>query len=389
MTLDTVTITPFTIDIPQEALDDLAARLGRARFAETIPGSGWDLGTDREALEELVAHWREGYDWRAWEARLNTLPQFVTEIDGQRIHFLHIRSQVETATPLMLVHGWPGSFIEFLDAIGPLTDPVAHGGAEADAFHVVIPSLPGFTFSGPTRERGWNAARIARAFAALMARLGYDRYGVQGGDFGAFVAPEMARVAPDHVIGAHVNAATAGFIPWGEVSAEEKATFSEGERVRLERLAAWNAEGSAYFQVMATKPQTLAFGLADSPLGQLSWMLEKFHDWTDNPDGTLAGRIDRDRVLTNVMLFWLTNTAATSAQLYWESMHANEWPQGRPEPPVGVANFAQDVAIRRYGEQGYRIVHWSEFDRGGHFAAMEVPDLLVGDVRAFFASLRG
>lgn len=381
-------ITPFTIDIPQADLDGLRERLAITRLAQTIPGTGWTLGTNAETLADLATYWRDGYDWREWEARLNAYPQFLTEIDGQRIHFLHIRSAVASATPLILLHGWPGSFVEFLDAIEPLTDPVAHGGKESDAFHLVIPSHPGFGFSGPTHELGWSASRMARAYATLMARLGYARYGAQGGDFGAFIAPEMGRNDPDHVIGVHVNAATAGFIPWSEVSEDEKATFSSSELVRLERLAAWNAEGSAYFQIMATKPQTLAFGLADSPIGQLSWILEKFHDWTDNPEGILAGTIDRDHLLTNVMLYWLTNTAATSAQLYWESMHTHEWPQGVVAAPLGVANFAQDVAIRRYGEQGYTIVHWSEFGRGGHFAAMEAPDLLVSDVRTFFADLR-
>lgn len=388
MTGDSLDITPFTIAVPQADLDDLRQRLDRTRWAQTIPGSGWQLGTDVDALKALVAWWRDGYDWRAWEATLNAYPQFLTEIDGQRIHFLHIRSAVETATPLILLHGWPGSVVEFLDVIGPLTDPVAHGGTEDDAFHLVIPSLPGFGFSGPVHERGWNASRMAKAFAVLMARLGYERYGAQGGDFGAFIAPEMGRVDPDHVIGAHVNAATAGFIPWGEVSDEEKEALSPVEQERLARLAGWNAEGGAYFQIMATKPQTLAFGLADSPVGQLSWVLEKFHDWTDNPEGTTAGAIDRDRLLTDVMLYWLTNTAASSSHMYWESMHAQDWPQGRLETPMGVAVFAEDVAIRRYGEQGYTIVHWSDFERGGHFAAMEAPDLLVGDIRAFFAGLR-
>ncbi|MGB3327841.1 MAG: epoxide hydrolase family protein [Thermomicrobiales bacterium] len=381
-------ITPFTIAVPQETLDDLHARLEHARFAETIPGTGWTLGTDAEALQQMVAHWRDAYDWRAWEARLNAYPHFTTEIDGQRIHFLHIRSGVAGATPLLLVHGWPGSLLEFLEVIDPLVDPVAHGGSEDDAFHLVIPSLPGMTFSGPTRELGWNATRMAEAFAELMARLGYARYGVQGGDFGAFVAPEMGRFDREHVIVTHVNAATAGFIPWGEVSEEEKATLTPLEQERLDRLATWNRDGRGYFAIMSTKPQTISFGLADSPVGQLSWFLEKFHDWTNGHNEAPAGAIDPDLALTDVMLYWVTNTAATASQMYWESMHSAMWSQEKSPTPMGVAVFAEDVAIRRYGEDAYTIVHWSDFDRGGHFAAMEVPDLLVGDIRAFFAGLR-
>jgi pimeloyl-ACP methyl ester carboxylesterase len=379
-------IRPYRVEIPQAELDDLRDRLGRTRWPAALPGAEWSRGVPVDYLKGLVAYWVDGYDWRRQEAALNEYPQFVTEIDGQTIHFLHVRSPEPDATPLVLSHGWPGSVVEFLDVIGPLTDPRSHGGDPADAFHVVIPSIPGFAFSGPTADIGWDSNRAARAYAELMRRLGYERYGAQGGDYGAFIAPDMGRVDPEHVIGIHVNAATFGFIPYGEVSEEELAGMTDGEKVRVARLGNYMAEMNGYFQVQATRPQTLSYSLADSPVGQLAWIVEKFKEWTDG-DGLPEDAVSRDHLLTNVMLYWLTNTGGTSANLYYESMHAGNWPVPS-QVPTGVANFAQDVALRSYAEQGNNIVHWSEFDRGGHFAAMEAPDLFVGDVRAFFSSLR-
>ena len=276
--------------------------------------------------------------------------------------------------------------MEFLDVIGPLTDPRAHGGDPADAFHLVIPSMPGFAFSGPTREAGWHSQRIASAFAELMSRLGYDRYGAQGGDYGAFVAPDLGRVDSDHLVGVHVNAATMGFIPWGEVDEATLAELTDVEKARLERLANYLSEGNGYFQIQATRPQAVAYGLVDSPARELAWIVDKFREWTHGGE-VPEDVIDRDRILTNVMLYWLTGTAGAAANLYFETMHSGNWPTPTTVP-TGVAAFAEDVAIRRYGEQGYNIVHWSDFDEGGHFAAMEVPDLLVGDDREFFRTLR-
>jgi pimeloyl-ACP methyl ester carboxylesterase len=286
----------------------------------------------------------------------------------------------------VLTHGWPGSVAEFLETIGPLSDPRSHGGDPADAFHLVIPALPGFGFSGPTRETGWNVARIARAWAELMGRLGYERFGAQGGDLGAMVSPELAHAAPANVVGVHVNAATVGFIPWGEVGAEELATFSPVERERLERKSRFLSVGNAYFQVQATRPQTVAYGLVDSPAFQLAWNVDRMAEWTHGP---IEDALSRDQVLTNVMLYWATGTGGSAARLYYENMHmAADWGRAPSPVPVGVAAFAEDIAIRRYGEQGNNIVHWTDFDRGGHFAAMEAPDLLVEDVRAFFRTLR-
>ena len=263
-------IRPFRIEIPQADLDDLTDRLSRTRWPGEIPGVGWDRGVPLDYLEELAEHWRTSYDWRVHEAELNGFRQFTTEIDGQNIHFLHVRSPVPDAFPLILSHGWPGSVVEFLDVIRPLTDPAAHGGDAADAFHLVVPSLPGFGFSGPTKEPGWDSFRMARAFAELMSRLGYERYGAQGGDFGAFISPDLGRVDPEHVAGVHVNAATVGFIPFGEVDEATLAEFTDAERVRFERMNRFLSEDNGYFQIQGSRPQTIAYGLTDPPVGQLA-----------------------------------------------------------------------------------------------------------------------
>jgi pimeloyl-ACP methyl ester carboxylesterase len=381
-------IRPFRIQIPQADLDDLRDRLARTRWPSEVAGVGWARGVPVDYLKPLANDWATSYDWRAAEAELNRYPQFTTVIDGANIHFLHVRSPEADALPLILTHGWPGSIVEFLDVIGPLTDPRSHGGDPADAFHLVIPSVPNFGFSGPTREAGWNTERIAAAFVELMRRLGYTRYGAQGGDFGAFVSPAIGKADRDHVVGVHVNAATFGFIPLGEVSQEELATLTDVEKARLGRLQAYFSEGSGYFQEQSTRPQTIAYALNDSPVGQLAWIVEKFKEWTFPSSGLPEQAVTRDRLLTNVSIYWLTGTGASSAQLYYENMHASSWQAEPLTTPTGVAAFAEDVAIRRYGERGNNIVHWSDFDRGGHFAAMEAPDLFVGDVRAFFRQLR-
>lgn len=381
-------IRPFRVEIPQADLDDLRERLARTRWPEELPGVGWSRGVPVGYLKELAEHWRTGYDWRTWEAKLNEYPQFMTEIDGQNVHFLHVRSPEPNALPLILTHGWPGSTVEFLGIIGPLTNPRAYGGDPADAFDVVIPSIPGYGFSGPTHEAGWDNAHVARAWAALMARLGYTRYGAQGGDWGAFIAPDLGRIDADHVVGVHVNAATMGFIPYGPVPAEELASFTDAEKARLERLNRFLSEGNGYFQIQATRPQTLAYGLTDSPAGQLAWIMEKFKEWTFPSEELPEHAIDRDLMLTDVMVYWLTGTAGSSARMYYDNMHSSNWNTQPGTTPTGVAVFAEDVAIRRYGERGNNITHWSEFERGGHFAAMEAPDLLVDDVRQFFRTVR-
>jgi pimeloyl-ACP methyl ester carboxylesterase len=318
---------------------------------------------------------------------MNSVPQYTTQIDGQTIHFQHIQSPEPHAIPLLLIHGWPGSIVEFRHVIAPLSDPRAHGGDPAAAFDLVIPSLPGFGFSGPVTEPGWNSRRIAAALAELMRRLGYDRYGAQGGDFGAFVAPDLGRADPDHVIGVHVNAATMGFIPFGEIPQAEQATLSPAEKDRVQRRGNFLTEGNGYFQIQATRPQTLSYALTDSPAGQLAWIVEKFQEWTNSGHQLPEEAISRDDILTDVSIYWLTQTAGSAANVtYYEAMHSGDWPTPSPVP-TGVAVFAEDIAIRRYAEQANNIVHWSDFDTGGHFAALETPGLLIQDIRAFFASL--
>lgn len=381
-------VRPFRIDVPQSEIEDLRTRLFQVRWPDELPGTDWSRGVPVTYLRKLAGYWRDGFDWRLQEAQLNAFPQFTTTIDGQNVHFLHVRSPESDALPLILTHGWPGSIVEFLDAIGPLTDPRAHGGDPADAFHVVVPSIPGFGFSGPTTEPGWTEERVAAAWKELMARLGYERYGAQGGDVGAGISPALGRIDTDHVVGVHVNAATIGFMPFPPLDDDEMAQLTEVERQRVARIGNYMAEMYGYNVIQSTRPQTLAYGLADSPVGQLAWIVEKFKEWTHGAE-VPEDAVDRDRMLTNVMIYWLTNTAGSSANLYYEGAHSGSWGPGEPSPvPTGVAVFAEDVAIRRYAEQGNNIVHWTDFDRGGHFAAMEVPDLLVGDVREFFRRFR-
>ncbi|WP_068920519.1 epoxide hydrolase family protein [Planobispora rosea] len=380
-------INPFRIDIPQNEVDDLRDRLARTRWSGELHGQGWSRGVPTGYLQQLAAYWADGYDWRKHEARLNELPQFTTDIDGQTIHFAHIRSPEAGATPLMLIHGWPGSIAEFLDVVGPLSDPRSYGGDPADAFHLVIPSLPGFGFSAPLRDAGWTQGRIADAFAELMHRLGYSRYGVQGGDVGAFVAPAMGRQDSEHVLGVHVNALVT--FPIGADGEMDGLTVSEQER--LARLEYWQQEQSGYDKLQGTRPQTLGHSLNDSPAGQLAWIVEKFKEWTDSAAHLPEDAVDRDALLTNVSIYWFTQTGASSAHHYYESHHdSSAWTPREPGTvPTGVAvSLSQDVAIRRFAERDHTIVHWTEFERGGHFLALEQPGPFVADVREFFRSLR-
>ncbi|MGC9541501.1 epoxide hydrolase family protein [Streptomyces sp. UG1] len=391
----TDSIRPYRIDIPQSDLDDLHDRLDRTRWPDEIPGAGWAYGVPVDYLRDLVRHWRHTYDWRAAEARLNEWPQFTTTIDGANVHFAHVRSPEPDATPLIITHGWPGSIVEFLDVVGPLADPAAHGGDPADAFHVVLPSIPGFGLSGPTTEPGWEAGRVADAWAELMRRLGYERFGAQGGDWGAAITRELGRSHPERVLGVHVNllpGAQAATEPTPEELAELTPDEQERALASWRRWAAFSRDGIGYYHQQATRPQTLAYGLTDSPVGQLAWIVEKFREWTDSED-LPEEAVDRDRMLTNVMLYWLTGTAGSSARIYYERAH----PSGRvakpAEPsttPTALALFPAEpqLPLRHKAERTENLVRWAEFDRGGHFAAMEEPDLLVDDVRAFFRQLR-
>jgi epoxide hydrolase len=372
-TTSDITITPFSIDVPQAQLDDLQTRLGQARWPDELPGGG-DYGVSLSYVRSLADRWRSGYDWRAVEARINRYPQFTTEIDGQRIHFLHVRSPEPNALPLIVTHGWPGSIVEFLDIIDPLTDPRAHGGDPATAFHLVIPSMPGYGFSGPTREPGWNLYRIAAAWVELMRRLGYDRYGAVGNDAGSMISPEVGRLDPDHVVGVHVTQIFS--FPSGDPS--EFADMTEQEASELATLQ-WFLENKMSFNtLMAQQPQTLSYAVTDSPLGLLAWNAQ-----------LLGEDLDPDFALSNVMLYWLTGTPASAARLYYENAHTTDRPTGPTTVPLGLAAFGGDFSgIRRFAERDHaNIVRWTTFDKGGHFAAHKAPAELIGDIRAFYAEL--
>lgn len=371
------TIKPFTVAVPQAKLDDLRQRLARTLWPSTIAGQrygGPDLAEMKTRAEQAGR-----LDWRKTEAALNALPNFLTEVDGQNIHFIHVKSQEPGATPLLLIHGWPGSVVEFLDQLGPLTAPSKHGAPGAPAFDVVIPSLPGVGFSGPTGEVGWNNVRIGKAFIELMGRLGYDRFAVQGGDAGAIIGPEIGRLAPEKVIGIHVNAATLGFIPMGPVSDDELASFTPAEKKRLATLQEFLQVKFGFNLLQSNQPQLVAYALSDSPVGLMAWM-------TQLMDPAEVG----ERFLTNFMIYWLTDTAASSIRLYYENAHdPSAWaPKANSGVPTAVAVFQDgDVAIRRYGEGANTIVRWTEYPRGGHYAVMSAPADWVKDVRETFGEL--
>jgi pimeloyl-ACP methyl ester carboxylesterase len=382
---------PFRIDIPQSALDDLHRRLDSTRWPDEIPGVGWARGVPLEYLKELAEYWRNSFDWRAAEARLNRYPQFITEIDGTDVHFLHIRSPHEGALPLLLTHGWPGTVAEFLDVIGPLTDPVAHGGEASDAFDLVIPSIPGYGFSGPTGEAGWDTDRVARAWAELMHQLGYQRYAVQGGDWGSLISLGVALADPTHVVGVHVNMC----VTFPPPDPAAMAGLDASDLARLEFAGGFMQDGRGWHFIQATRPQTLSYALTDSPVGQLAWITEKFWEWTDS-EKVPEDAVSRDQLLTNISIYWLTATAGSSAQLYYEM--ADMLPTAATPPPLppplpvrlGVAVYPHDASlpIRALAEPRFpNIVQWTEFDRGGHYPALEEPDLFVQDLRSFRGAL--
>jgi pimeloyl-ACP methyl ester carboxylesterase len=381
MTNNDTALRPYRTDFPQADLDDLVERLGRTRWPDELPGAGWEYGVPLGWVKEVAEYWRTAYDWRAQEARLNAHPQYVTGIDGADVHFLHVRSPEPDALPLVLTHGWPGSVLEFLDMIGPLTDPRAHGGDPADAFHVVVPSLPGFGLSGPTREAGWDRSRMARAWTGLMDRLGYGgRWGAHGGDMGSLIGRELGVQRPEGLVGTHVTQIFA--FPSGDPA--EFAKLTEEDHRRLGILGGFRAR-NGYQAIQSTRPQTLSYALTDSPAGQLAWNAELFNGF-----GDVADSIDRDAFLANVTLYWLTGTAGSAARVYFEDTRAGAWEKEEHNPvPTGVAVFPDDFnSIRLFAGRANNIVHWSEFAEGGHFAALEKPELLTGDIRAFFRGLR-
>lgn len=378
-------IKSFTIETSQKQLDDLQERLVKTIWPSEVENADWKYGPTHKYVKGMVHYLQTKYDWRKHEARINAYAQFTTEIDNQNIHFMHIESAEANATPLLLIHSWPGTIADFLDVIEPLTNPVAHGGKAEDAFSIVIPSLPGFGFSGPTKEAGWDDGRISKALIELMNRLGYKKYGVQGADTGAIIAPEIARLSPKSVIGVHVNAATMGFIPLGPVDPKDIEKFTDVEKVRLQRLQKFMAGQGAYNVVQSNRPQALAYALTDSPAGLLAWNSELYTNFGDTPEA-----IAPDKFLTNCMIYWLTGTAASANRLYYENAHnpAAFAPKTNSGVPTAVAVFKNgEVPIRKYGEQSNTIVRWTEFNAGGHYAVMEVPELWTKDVREFFRSI--
>ncbi len=392
-------IEPYRIHVADEVLADLRHRLGRTRWPEPAPvpsdreatggaPGGWEYGIPLAEVQRLATYWHTEYDWPTHEARLNAFPQFITEIDGESVHFLHVRSPHPDALALLLTHGWPGSIVEFLDVIGPLTDPESHGGRAADAFHVVVPSIPGYGFSGPTRTAGVDSRRVATMLAELMARLGYDRYGAQGGDWGAVITRWLAVDAAEHLVGIHLNMVLCE-VPHTADGGVSLDGVTPAELALMADMARVGAEETGYFAIQSTRPQTLAYAQADSPVGLMAWIVEKFHAWSD--DWT---RFGDDALLTNVMLSWATGTANSSARLYFESQHAGTH-ANQPFPhritvPTGAAIFPKELFTppRAWAERVYDIAQWTVHEHGGHFAAFERPVELTADVREFFALVR-
>ena len=375
-------IEPFRIAATDEQLDDLRRRLRATRFPERECVDDWSQGIPLAYVQNLCAYWAEKYDWRAREARLNRFPQFKTAIDGVDIHFLHVRSPHENAMPLVITHGWPGSIVEFHKVIEPLTNPTAFGGDARDAFHVVAPSLPGYGFSGKPSQSGWNVQRIARAWSALMPRLGYKRYAAQGGDWGAMVTTCIGIQDPENCLGIHLN------MPIAPPDPTTMGDLTDKEKSALAGMQHYNDWDSGYSKQQSTRPQTVGYGLTDSPAGQAAWIIEKFWSWTDC-DGHPENVLTRDELLDNVMLYWLPANAASSARLYWESFRTP--PMDPITIPVGCSIFPKEIfrTSRRWAEKRFpKLVHFSEMEKGGHFAAFEQPEAFVKEVRGCFRNLR-
>jgi pimeloyl-ACP methyl ester carboxylesterase len=385
----TADIRPFQIHVRSEDLDDLRDRLVSTRWPVQPSGTGWERGVPLDYLRGLVDHWSNGFDWAAREQELNRFPQHMTTVEGQDIHFVHARSPEPGALPLVLLHGWPVSFAEFSQVIGPLSDPVAHGGEARDAFHVVVPSHPGFGYSTPVPEPGWSTSRVAAAVVEIMHRLGYDRYGAHGGDVGAGVAAGLSPADPNGVVGVHVASDPRTAVSFAMFAGDPALTpgLTDEERERVEKMKETSADDMGYLQIQSTRPQTLAYALTDSPVAQLAWIVEKFRAWTDPAADLPEDAVDLDLLLTNVSLYWFTRTGASAAHFLYDSMHAQDWGD-EGTAPTGFAVFGRDSVSRRLMDPEQRVEHWTEFDRGGHFPAMEVPELLTEDIRSFFRPLR-
>jgi len=369
-------VQPFRLEIPQADLDALQQRLALTTWPDELPGVDWSYGVPLDDVRELVDHWRTRHDWRAQEARLNAHPQFTTTIDGQPIHFLHVRSPEPDALPLIATHGWPMSVFEYLDLIGPLTDPRAHGGDPADAFHLVVPSIPGIGPAGPTHETGWDMRRVARAWVELMDRLGYDRYGAHGNDGGSMISPEVGRLAPDRVVGVHVTQLFS--FPSGNPA--EFQDLTDEDQTALKFLEDFTAGGGLAFNAyQSAQPQTLAYALQDSPAGWLAWITQLYRR-----------SVDPDFIVTNAALYWLTRTVGSSLRSYYEEAHAQDRPTEPTTVPTGVAIFAEDFqSVPKLAHRDHaNIVSWNHYDRGSHFSHQDAPDLALADIRTFYRALR-
>lgn len=372
------TVTPFTITIPDAELDDLKRRLDAVRWPAGAMAHDWSRGVPLGYLKRLVDYWRSGFDWRAREAALNTLPQFTTVIDGQTFHFVHVKSGGDNAMPIILCHGWPGSFIEFQRLVEPLT---------AGGFDVVIPSLPGFGFSSPLAETGWTMPRTTHAYAEIMQRLGYGRYAAHGSDIGSGIAGHLASYYPDRVVGVHV-ASERGTLAYAGIFLPLPADLTDDEKAKVQTIKDGARDGDGYMRQQSSKPQTLAYGLADSPVEQLAWIVEKFKEWTNPARDLPEDAVDRDQLLANVSLYWFTNTGGSSAQFYWENAHGTTGWTAPSDAPSAWAVFNSDPIVRRVLDPEHKRTRWTDFTAGGHFPAMEEPELLAGDIVAFFNALR-
>lgn len=380
-------IEPFEISVPDTVLEDLRERLARTRFPDQIEGAGWDYGTELSYLKELCEYWLNEYDWRTHEAALNRFDHFRTDIDGLGIHFIHQRSKEENAFPIIITHGWPGSVFEFTKIIDRLADPVAHGGRAEDAFHVICPSMPGYGFSDAPRKPGFDSKRVAETNAELMERLGYNAYGAQGGDWGAIVTTWMGALDPEHVKGIHLNMVVA--LPPKGSPADMIEGLTPEEVKDLGEMRQWMANETGYQAIQGTKPQTLGYGLNDSPAGLAAWIVEKFRTWSDC-DGNVESRFTKDELLTNVMIYWVTQTITSSTRLYYEGKGEFALTDRRIEVPTACAIFPHELTRppRLWVEKSFNVARWTKFESGGHFAALEEPELLTDDIRAFFRDLR-
>ncbi len=381
-------IRPMTLHVEDQVLEDLSARLAATRWPDAIPEIGWDYGADLDFVRDLCSYWQESFDWRSQEAILNRWNHFETEIDGEKVHFIDAPSPEKDALPLVLTHGWPGSVYEFYKVIDPLRDPVAHGGRAEDAFHVICPSIPGYGFSGPTRSVGWDVARVAKAWMVLVDRLGFARYGAQGGDWGAMITTLLGLEDPGRLAGIHVNMVVSR--PPRDGS-DPRAGLNEKELADLASARHFRDMETGYQQIQGTKPQTLAYGLTDSPAGLAAWIGEKFRTWSDC-DGDPLKAFSKDELLANIMIYWVTGTINASTRLYCESQRSGSWgaPEKRVEVPTGCAVFPHELfrPPRSWAEHSYNIAQWTEMPAGGHFAALEQPELLVEDIRSFFRKVR-